>query len=71
MGYIWKALENGYLENLDLHAVLTTCLRSSFVLDTASVACCLFFCQQAAPQNVMLLVGEWEVRGFFAALGDL
>ena len=40
-GYIQKALKKGYLEHLGLHAVLTTCLRISSVLDTACVACCL------------------------------
>ena len=42
MGYIQKALEKGYLEHPGLHAVLTTCLRFSSVLDGACVACCLF-----------------------------
>ena len=42
MGYIRKALEEGYLEHLGLHARLTTCLRFSSVLDDACVACCLF-----------------------------
>ena len=42
MGYIRKALEKDYLEHPGLHAVLTTCLRSSSILDTACVACCLF-----------------------------
>ena len=42
MGYIRKALEMGYLEHTGLHAVLTTCLRFSSVLDGACVSCCLF-----------------------------
>ena len=33
MGYIRKALETGYLVHPGLHAVLTTCLRFSSVLD--------------------------------------
>ena len=41
MGYIQKDLEKGYLEHPGLHAVLTTCLRFSSVLDGACVACCL------------------------------
>ena len=41
MGYIRKALEKDYLEHPGLHAVPTTCLRFSFVLDDACVACCL------------------------------
>ena len=38
---IRKALEKGYLEHLGLHAVMTTCLRISSVLDGVSAACCL------------------------------
>ena len=40
-GYIWKALEKGYLEHTE-SAVLTSCLRFSSILDDAYVACCLF-----------------------------
>ena len=42
MGYIQKALDKGYLEHPGLHAVLTTCLRFSSLLDGARVPCCLF-----------------------------
>ena len=42
MGYIQKALEQGYLEHPGLHAVLTTCLRFLSVLDGACVARRLF-----------------------------
>ena len=42
MGYIWKALEKGYLEHPGLHAVLTTFLRFSSILDGACVPCCPF-----------------------------
>ena len=51
MGYIWKALEKGYLEHPGLHAVLTTCLRFLSILDDACVACCLF-----------LPIGSYHVR---------
>jgi hypothetical protein len=51
MGYIWKALEKGYLEHLGLHAVLTTCLRFSSILDGACVGCCL-----------LLSTGSYHVR---------
>ena len=40
MGYIWKALEEGYLEHLGLHALLTICMRFSSILDSAYVLCC-------------------------------
>ena len=40
--YIRKALEKGYSEHPDLHAVLTMGLRFSSVLDGAGVAHCLF-----------------------------
>ena len=42
MGYIRKAVEKGYVGHPGLHAVLTTCLRFSSVLDGACVPCCLF-----------------------------
>ena len=42
VGYIWKALQKGYLEHPGLYAVLTTCLRFSSVLDGVCAACCLF-----------------------------
>ena len=42
MGYIRKALKRGYLQHPGLHAVLTICLRFSFVFNGACVACCLF-----------------------------
>ena len=45
MGYTRKALEK-----VGLHAVLTTCLGFSSVLDGACVACCLL-CQQAATMS--------------------
>ena len=41
MGYIRKALEKGYSEHADLHAVLTY-LRFSSILGDACGACCLF-----------------------------
>ena len=42
VGHIRKALEKGYLEHPGLHAVLTTCLRFSSLLDSVCAACCLF-----------------------------
>ena len=42
MGYIWKALEKGYLDTLGLHVVLMIWVRFSCVLEGAGVACCLF-----------------------------
>ena len=41
LGYIWKALEVGYLEHPGLLAVLKICLRCLSVLDGVCAACCL------------------------------
>ena len=54
MEYIWKALEKGYLEPLRLHGVLTIYLRSSSVLDSAGVACCLFLSTHSYHQQVAM-----------------
>ena len=41
-GIFGKPLERAIRNTLGLHAVPTTCLRFSSVLDDACVACCLF-----------------------------
>ena len=42
MGIFGKPLKRAIWNTLGLHAVLTTCLRFSSILDGARVPCCLF-----------------------------
>ena len=60
MGYIRKALEKGYWNTLGLHAVLTTCLRFSSVLDGACALPAASFCQQADTMSAYKFT-SWAV----------